>query len=94
MSDHTDRVIITDALGWDCIEGECEHSGEADMFDFEHCPKITIEVCVDCMDEREFGRDPRFWEELVSHTEPPMPDPVEEPAIFKPAPNQSNESEL
>lgn len=90
MSDHTDRVIITDALGWDCIEGECEHPDEVDMFDFDHCPKITIEVCVDCMDERGFGRDPRFWEELVSHTEPPMPDPVEEPAIFKPSPNQSD----
>lgn len=89
MPDHKERVTITDALGWDCVEGECEHIDEAGQpEDWSACPKLTIEVCVDCMDEREFGRDPRFWEELVSHTEPPMPDPVPEPAIFKPSPDR------
>ncbi|WP_217183390.1 hypothetical protein [Streptomyces sp. AC495_CC817] len=84
MADHTERVTITDALGWDCVEGECEHSDEADMNDFEHCPKITIEVCVACMEERGHGRDQRFWEELISHTDPPKPTSEREPAIFKP----------
>lgn len=42
MADHTDRIMITDALGWDCVEGECEHSNEAYMNDFENCPKITM----------------------------------------------------
>ena len=87
MAEHTERVTITDALGWDCVEGECEHYDEDEVGMWDSCPRITIEVCVDCMDEREFGRDPRFWEELVSHTDPPQPDPVPEPAIFKPSPD-------
>ena len=85
MSDHSERITITDALGWDCVEGECEHSNEADMNDFENCPRITIEVCVDCMEERGFGRDRQFWEELVSHQGPPESEPEPEPAIFKPS---------
>ncbi len=88
MTDHTERVTITDALRWDCVEGECEHSDEADMNDFENCPKITIEVCVGCMEDRGFGRDQRFWEELVSHTDPPVPEPVPEPAIFRSGPEE------
>ena len=83
MSEHSERVTVTDALSWDCIEGECEHSDEPDMDGFEHCPKSTIEVCVDCMDERGFGRDERLWEELWSHTDPPEPEPEPEPSIFK-----------
>lgn len=87
MDEHAERVTITDALEWGCVEGDCDHYDELDDFDtdFAKCPRITIEVCVDCMDEREFGRDPRWWEELVSHTDPPQPDPIPEPAIFKPA---------
>lgn len=85
MAEHIERVTITDALGWDCVEGECEHSDEANMENFDNCPKITIEVCVDCMDERGHGREQRFWEELVSHTDPPEPVPEPVPAIFKPS---------
>lgn len=90
MAEHTERVTITDALAWDCVEGECEHydEDEADMGMWEHCPKITIEVCVDCMEERGHGREERFWEELVSHTDPPEPGPptsLPEPSLFKPA---------
>lgn len=82
MAEHSERITITDALGWGCVEGECEHSDEANMDNFDNCPKITIEVCVDCMEERGFGREQRFWEEPVSHTEP---EPAPEPALFKPA---------
>lgn len=88
MAEHSERITITDALGWDCVEGECEHSDEPNMNNFDNCPKITVEVCVDCMEERGFGRDQRFWEELVSHAEPPKPEPTPESAIFKPAPDQ------
>lgn len=86
MTDHTERVTITDALPWDCVEGECEHSDEADMGMWENCPKITVEVCVDCMDDRGLGRDPRWWEELTEHETPQEPEsPLLEPAIFKPS---------
>lgn len=85
MSEHSERITITDALAWDCVEGECEHSDEADMGMWENCPRITIEVCVDCMEARGHGREQRYWEELVSHTDPPEPEPEPEPAIFKPA---------
>lgn len=86
MAEHTERVTITDALNWDCVEGECEHIDEdGQPEDWWACPKITIEVCVDCMDERGHGRDQRFWEELVSHTDTPEPEPEPEPSIFKTA---------
>ncbi|WP_336647551.1 hypothetical protein [Microbacterium sp. MMO-10] len=90
MAEHEERITITDALGENCVEGECDHSDEADMNDFENCPKITIEVCVDCMEERGFGRDPRFWEELVSHREPPQPAPTPEPEIFNLSADRTN----
>lgn len=74
VGDHKERITITDALQLDCSYGECEHDNEVVEFDFENCPRITVEVCVDCMDERGFGRDPRlWWEELISHTDPPKP---------------------
>ena len=85
MADHTERVTVTDALPWACIEGDCDHDDGNGEWDYENCPRITVEVCVDCMEEREFGRDPRWWEELVEHTDPPQPDPVPEPNVRKPS---------
>lgn len=94
MSDHIERVTILDSLSWDCVEGECEHSEEADMDNFENCPTSAFEVCVDCMDELGHGRDPRFWEQLVSHVDPVEPEPEPEPAIFKPNPDRERDADV
>lgn len=45
---HAEHVTIPETWPSDCLEGDCEHRDE---------------VCVDCMDEEGFGRDPEGWDD-------------------------------
>lgn len=92
LNAHAEHVTITDALAWDCLEGECEHVTD-EVDDTSNCPRIEVIVCVDCMDEHEHGRDPYWWEDLIPWPCDPAsrlgvavygPDPA--PPIFKPQP--------
>ncbi len=94
MTEHTRHTVLETAVAADCYYGECEHideNGEPD--DFSACPRVPVEVCVDCMVERGLGDDPAYWEDLAPwpHTErdQPLPGGAElqgPPAILKPPP--------
>lgn len=64
LNAHAEHITITDALAWDCLEGECEHVTD-EVDDTSNCPRIEVVVCVDCMDEHKHGRDPHWWEDLI-----------------------------
>lgn len=59
---HAEHVTV-EAWPSNCIEGECDHLDEHGEPDFELCPSTQVEVCVDCMDEEGFGRDPEGWDD-------------------------------
>lgn len=93
LNAHAEHVTITDALAWDCLEGECEHVTD-EVDDTSNCPRIEVVVCVDCMEENDHGRDPHWWEDLIPWPCDPAsrlgvvvygPDPA--PPIFKPQPD-------
>lgn len=92
MTDHLEHRTVPNALGEDCFYGECEHLDEnGQPEDFSACPTISLEVCVDCMVERDHGSDPEFWEDgLVAWPHEPKEEPTPEapklPAILKPPP--------
>lgn len=66
MTEHSDHVTVDDALGADCYYGECDHVDEDGMpDDFSECPTFSLEVCVDCMEDAGYGRDPSLWEDSL-----------------------------
>ena len=89
---HTEHVTVIDALAANCVDGECEHVDENGMpDDYSACPRVVVEVCVDCMEARGDGRDPVWWESLAmwpctAHVPPLVQHgPELMPPIFKPA---------
>lgn len=61
---HAEHVTVPETWPSDCLEGECEHrdeDGEPEGLDL--CPSSPFEVCLDCMDEEGFGRDPEQWDD-------------------------------
>lgn len=66
MPEHVDHVTVDEALAADCFYGECEHIDEDGMpDDFSTCPTFSLEVCVDCMEDAGYGRDPGLWEDSL-----------------------------
>lgn len=63
---HEEHVTVDTAYWADCLEGECEHVDEdGEPSDLSACPRVpAFEVCVDCMDADERGRDPEQWDDV------------------------------
>lgn len=87
MSEHNEHVTASETWPTSCLEGECEHRDEEGQpEDMSVCPSSPYEVCIDCMDEGGFGRDPLYWDDapLSGWPHEPKPEPVAPmPALFK-----------